>query len=136
MKMVLDTNVLVSGLLNPSGAPGHIVRMLFSGCLEIAYDARMIWEYEEVLKRPRFGISPDLVADIIAFVESFGHVTAGIPLKKRLPDPDDEPFLEVALAAKADFLITGNISHYPAASRQGIKVVSPADLMAIYRHPR
>ena len=133
MKVVLDTNVLVSGLLCPSGAPGEIVRMLVSGGIEIAYDARIIWEYEEVLKRPKFGLPGRLVGDIVAFVENFGHVTAGSPLKKRLPDVDDESFLEVAIAGKADFLITGNIAHYPAQARQGINVVSPAEFIAEYR---
>ena len=133
MKVVLDTNVLVSGLLCPSGAPGEIVRMLVSGVIELVYDARIIWEYEEVLKRPKFGIPEQLVRDIVVFVENFGHVTAGTPLKTRLPDIDDEPFLEAAIAGKADFLITGNIAHYPAPARQGISVVSPSDFIAKYR---
>ena len=133
MKVVLDTNVLVSGLLCPSGAPGEIIRMAVSGVVELIYDARVLWEYEEVLKRPKFGIPEETAEDIVLFVENFGHVTAGAPLKRPLPDRDDEPFLEIAVAGKADFLITGNLSHYPSASRQGMKVVSPADFIREYR---
>ncbi len=48
------------------------------------------------------------------------------PLPRRLPDHDDEPFLEVALAAGAACLVTGNLRHFPAATRSGVRVVTPA----------
>lgn len=133
MKVVLDTNVLVSGLLSPSGAPGEVVRMFVSGNIEIVYDARIIYEYEEVLKRPKFGIAHGYVDDIISFIEHFGHLTAGVPLKMRLPDIDDEVFLESAISGKADFLVTGNIGHFPAASRQGVRVVTPREFIGVWR---
>ena len=133
MKVVLDTNVLVSGLLSPSGAPGEIIRMAVSGVIELIYDARVLWEYEEVLKRPKFGIPEETAEDIVLFVENFGHITAAAPLKRALPDRDDEPFLEIAVAGKADLLITGNLGHYPSASRHGTRVVSPADFIREYR---
>jgi predicted nucleic acid-binding protein len=46
-----------------------------------------------------------------------------------LPDPDDLPFIEVSQAAQADALVTGNVRHYPAASRHGIGVLTPAEFM-------
>jgi uncharacterized protein len=133
MKVVLDTNVLVSGLLSPGGAPGEIVRMVVSGNLEIIYDARIICEYEEVLKRSKFGIDHGYVDDIVSFIEHFGHPTAGIPLKSRLPDIDDEAFLEAAVSAKADFLVTGNMGHFPSACRQGVTVVTPREFVRVFR---
>ncbi|MFA6637133.1 MAG: putative toxin-antitoxin system toxin component, PIN family [Candidatus Omnitrophota bacterium] len=133
MKVVLDTNVLVSGLLSPGGAPGEIVRMIVSGNIEIIYDARIICEYEEVLKRPKFKIEKAYVDDIVSFIEHFGRAAAGVPLKSRLPDIDDEVFLETAVSAKADFLITGNIGHFPAASRQGVMVVTPSEFVGVFR---
>lgn len=54
MKVALDTNVVVSGLLSPFGAPGEIVRMVASGALELCYDARILCEYRNVLLRPKF----------------------------------------------------------------------------------
>ena len=133
MKAILDTNVLVSGLLCPSGAPGEIVRMLVSGVIELIYDARIIWEYEEVLKTPKFGIPEQLVGDIVVFVKHCGHVTAAPPLKTRLSDINDEPFLEAAISGRSDFLITGNVAHYQAPARHGVKVVSPAEFIAEHR---
>jgi predicted nucleic acid-binding protein len=55
------------------------------------------------------------------------------PLSQSLPDPDDEPFLEVALAAQAECLVTGNKVHYPADLCQGRSVFSPSEFLAFYR---
>jgi uncharacterized protein len=133
MKVVLDTNVLVSGLLSPIGAPGEIVRMVVSGNLEIVYDARIVCEYEEVLKRPKFGMDHGYVDDIVSFIEHFGYPTSGVPLKRRLPDIDDEAFLEAAVSAKADFLVTGNMGHFPAACRQDVPIVTPREFVRVFR---
>ena len=53
MKIVLDTNVLVAGLLSPFGSCGDIVRMVSSGNLTLCIDARVLSEYHEVLERPK-----------------------------------------------------------------------------------
>jgi predicted nucleic acid-binding protein len=50
-----------------------------------------------------------------------------------LPDADDEPFLAVALAASADYLVTGNIRDFPSEKRQGCVVVTPAEFMTIWK---
>jgi uncharacterized protein len=50
-----------------------------------------------------------------------------------LPDADDETFLEIAIATKAKFLITGNILHYPPLLREGIDILSPSDFIKLYR---
>ncbi|MBE0618826.1 MAG: putative toxin-antitoxin system toxin component, PIN family, partial [Proteobacteria bacterium] len=59
MIIVLDTNVLVAGLLSPFGPPGQIARMVSSEDLHLCVDARILSEYAEVLRRPRFGFAPD-----------------------------------------------------------------------------
>ena len=56
-----------------------------------------------------------------------------MPLKTSLLDPDDEPFLEVSIAGKATCLVTGNIAHYPAVSRQNIEIFSPSEFLEHYR---
>ena len=55
------------------------------------------------------------------------------PLKDPLPDPDDEPFLEVAIAEKVKCIITGNIADYPPSSREGINILSSSELIEFYR---
>lgn len=133
MKVVLDTNVVVSGLLSPFGPPGEIIRMAASGGIELCYDARILSEYQNVLVREKFHFDRAQVKDLLEQIKVCGYVTTGKLLAKRLPDPDDESFLEVALGGKALYLITGNLKHYPAKKREGMRVVTPAEFLEIYR---
>ena len=133
MRVVLDTNVLVSGLLKPHGAPGEIVRMASAGALQVCYDSRILIEYREVMLRPRFGFPENRVEALLDEIKACGHTVSGGPLKARLPDRDDEPFLEAAIAGEADYLITGNIKDYPASAREGIAIVSAAQFLEAYR---
>lgn len=132
MKVVFDTNVVVSGFLNPQGAPGALVRLAAQGRLIVCYDARILAEYREVLLRPKFGLTPGLVDPFLDQVQSEGYRASPRPLSHRLPDPDDEPFLEVAASCAAP-LVTGNLRHYPAAARASVRVESPADYLERWR---
>jgi predicted nucleic acid-binding protein len=124
MRIVLDTNVLVSSLLSPFGPPAQVVRMVTSGVLTLCLDARLLTEYEEVLGREKFQF------DYVVFP---GHTVASSPLPAPLPDPKDEAFLEIALAGGAEYLVTGNGSHFPETLCEGIRVVSPAAFLAAWR---
>lgn len=132
MRIALDTNVLVAGLLSPFGHPGEIVRMVSSGELTLCLDARILTEYDEVLRRPKFGFDGGDVATLLDFVRGRGTMVASAPLDLPLPDAGDRPFVEVALGSGATYLVTGNLAHYPAGSRCGLDVVSPADFVVAY----
>jgi uncharacterized protein len=136
MRIVLDTNVLVSGLLNPYGAPGQIVGLVAAGELSLYFDARIFSEYRNVLLRPAFDFRIEHVEALLEQIRSGGTSVAACPLSHRLPDHDDEPFLEVAISAAAEYLVTGNPRHYPVRSRGPIAVVSPAEFLEIYRARR
>jgi putative PIN family toxin of toxin-antitoxin system len=133
MKIVLDTNVLVSGLLTPFGPSGKIVQMLFAGELLLHIDARILSEYQDVLNRPKFKFNQDHIGLLLDFIKQYGQFVSSSPLPSPLPDPDDEPFLEVAISGKVKALITGNSVHYPNSLREGINIVSPAEFIEIYR---
>jgi uncharacterized protein len=136
MRIVLDTNVLVSALINPSGTPAKIVEMLVTGESTLCFDRRILDEYREVLYRPSFPFQTDqvdaLLEPIIAAGESI-EMPPAASLAAHLPDPDDAMFLEVAVAAGADYLVTGNARHFPVALTTGIRVVSPARFVEIMR---
>ena len=132
MKIVLDTNVLVSGLLTPFGPSGKTVRMVFSGELVLHIDARILSEYQDVLNRPKFKFDKEHISILIDFIKQYGQVISSSPLKDRLPDPDDEPFLEVAIAGKVKSLVTGNTIHYPSLYREGINIFSPSEFLEFY----
>ena len=133
MRLVLDTNVLVSGFISPEGPPGAILRLLETELLVPCLSEAILAEYRDVLSRPHLGI-PRAAADLLLEdMRAVGLRVTPLPLPHRLPDPDDEPFLEAAIAAEADFLVTGNLRHFPARLRQGVAVVSPREFIEALR---
>ena len=134
MKIVLDTNILVSGLLQPLGNPAQVLSLALAGAVQVCHDERILAEYAEVLARPRFKFDPERVREVLTKLEVDGlAVDAAGQQNLRLPDADDEPFLAVALAGSADFLVTGNLADYPPDQRRGCAVVSPAKFMEHWR---
>ena len=133
MRVVVDTNVLVSGLLGAYSNPGEIVRMVSSGSLELCHDSRILEEYREVLLRPKFSFQKTDLEFLLDKIHSSGHVVAAQPLDVSLADPDDEPFLEVALSGKASYLITGNLKDYAAFHGKNLKIISPKDFLKVYK---
>ena len=129
MKIVADTNVIVSGLLYSGGPPGHIVRLIAHGKLFLGYDGRILREYETVFLRPKFSFSPDAVEKLITQIKADGWLAPPLTVSVRLPDPTDEPFLQVALAGGAEALVTGNLRHFPAGACRGLKVLSPKQFL-------
>jgi putative PIN family toxin of toxin-antitoxin system len=130
-QLVLDTNVLVSGLINAFGAPGRIVDLLRTGNAELVVDDRIVSEYADVLHRPKFRryFSLHEADDILKFLVH--NTLYVVPTRQAgpLPDPDDTPFLETALTASVP-LVTGNTDHFPTDRRQGIAILSPAEFLA------
>ncbi|OGB89474.1 MAG: putative toxin-antitoxin system toxin component, PIN family [candidate division NC10 bacterium RIFCSPLOWO2_12_FULL_66_18] len=126
MTVVLDINILMSGLLGAHSKPAAILRLVATAALGVAYDERTLAEYREVLGRPKFPFSSEQIRALLDQTEAEGVPVVALPLKSALPDPDDAPFLEVAVAAHADALITGNTRRYPARARHGVTVLDPA----------
>ena len=122
---VLDTNVLVSGLLSPSGPPGRLVDGLLARRLRIALDDRLEIEYRDVLARPKLRIESVRRGAFLAILQFQDHLTA-LPWPHRMPpDEDDVVFLEVALQTSARVVVTGNLKHFPAGCRGPVTVLSP-----------
>ena len=133
MRVVVDTNVIVSGVLNPHGPPGRIVNALLTETITVLHDDRILSEYPEVLLRPTFAFPRSDVEILVDFVESAGEYVSAKPLSLLLPDPNDLPFLEVATSGAADALITGNIKHFkPRRGQHSVLVITPADFLRRY----
>lgn len=133
MRVVIDTNVMVSGVLNPHGPPGRIVNALLSETVTALHDDRILSEYREVLLRPTFRFPLADVEVLLDFVESAGEHVSAQPLSLVLPDPNDLPFLEVATSGRADALITGNIKHFrPRRGQHRVLVTTPAEFLRHY----
>jgi len=131
MNVVLDTNVLVSGLLTPSGPCGQIIELMIEGEFGISVDDRIIEEYESVLRRPIFYRVAAHIDDNLDLLRLTAVHVVPMPLKIRLPDPSDLPFLEVAVVSDG-ILVTGNKKHFTAAGseyRDRVKIVSPREFL-------
>jgi putative PIN family toxin of toxin-antitoxin system len=139
MRVVVDTNVLISSQLTPHGPASVVVGLALARAIQPLADGRMLDEHEEVLRRPEFGFNP---ADTVAFLDRWKQVAvlvtaAPIPGGvKGLSDPDDVMFLEVAYSGKAEVLVTSNLRHFPERCRHGIAVVTPMTFVSTYLHPR
>ena len=124
---VLDTNVLVSGLISAKGPPGRLIDAVLAQRLQIAFDDRILQEYKDVLARPKFQFKP---ADVIALWEILPfqcHLVAMPVDGLQASDPGDTKFLEVAAATESKILVTGNARHYPQKSRGDIVILTPAE---------
>lgn len=123
MLVVVDTNILVSGLLKREGPPAHVLDAISVGQLRPGICVEMMAEFEEVLRRPRLKIDPLRARELLLTL----HATAtwvevptytGTPA---LPDPSDWPFVACALALGCS-VITGNVKHFP--EEVGVRVMT------------
>lgn len=135
MRVVLDTNVIVSGVLTAGGTCARILDLVADGVLALAVNDHILAEYDRVLHRNELNIPPVDAATVMELIRSVADPAAAVPLPVRLPAPDDAPFLEVA-AATESILVTGNSRHFPKKAREGVVVLSPAALLKLLRQSR
>lgn len=133
LKAVIDTNVLISGMLNPNGAPGKIVDLMISEKILPVIDDRILCEYLSVLRRDVFkkyfsGFERRNLEEFL--IESSFHVNPDLKITG-LPDSGDVPFLETALFLKIP-LVTGNIRHFSAEYKMKCEIFTPAEFLRVY----
>jgi len=112
MRIVLDTNVLVSSILKPSSKPAEILNLVMSGKLLLHLDSRIFLEYSSVLKRKKFDFAPKKIEHLLQYFHRISFLTTPKPLMIHIPDLSDLPFIEVAYKTDSS-LITGNKKHFP-----------------------
>lgn len=131
MRLVIDTNILISALLTAGRVPEIVLTMIRERRDVVLYDARILAEYRSVLAKPKFdGISversEELVLGLIDVGRDVGEVQAW---PGAMIDEDDRIFVEVAIAGNADVLVTGNTKHFPQDA--GFDVMGPTVLLGI-----
>lgn len=129
-RVVLDTNVLISALLKPGSVPDRLIRAIARPRAIALFDVRIATEYREVLSRPKFkAIAAERVEELLARVLGGGEDLGAVPVwDGAMTDDSDRMFVEVALAGRAQVLVTGNLRDYP--SGLGFEVHPPATLLA------
>ena len=128
MKVVLDTNVVVSAMLSHRGVCRRILEAVIQGDLTLCVSGAILAEYENVLSRERLGIDKRDWQAVLDFIRLGAEQVMPARLPLNLPDPSDGVFFETAHASGA-ILITGNLRHFPVDSRFGGKVLSPREFL-------
>jgi putative toxin-antitoxin system toxin component, PIN family len=123
MKAVVDTNVLVSGLLSGHGPPGKLINAIETGLLIPVFSEPILFEYLDVLLRPGLKLERGMVSELMEIFYLLGDLVDVLDLDtEEFTDKDDVPFYAAAMATQCP-LITGNLKHFP---RHGpVKVLSP-----------
>ncbi len=113
MRVVLDTNILLSACWTPGGLESKLVAMALSGALTACLSPSMAAEYRDVLFRPKFAALHTRAHEILAGFEQAALQVEPTATVAAATDEDDNRFLECASSAQAAYLITGNLRHYP-----------------------
>ena len=130
---IFDTKVIVAAHLSPFGPPARLLGEVVGCRLRLSYDARMAAEYREVLLRPKFALPLESVRSFLRILEDQDLVIPP-PLSLKLPDPDDQMFLEVAANSGDGVVVTGNLRHFPVELRGNVRVLTPAEAWAEHVH--
>lgn len=129
-KVVYDTNVVVSSPLSSRGIPALLLDLVFNGRVIFFLSPEVFEEYEQVLARPKFGIRAARQESVLRQHRSLSQWVLPRQRLAVAGDPDDNRFLECALAGKVDFLVTGNLRHFPKTLGD-TRVVSPRQFFEI-----
>jgi uncharacterized protein len=131
VRAVIDTNVLVSALISPSGNEALLLLAVKQGIVRPCFSPAVLKEYAEVLARPKFAFPPDEIAALVDLLQREGDLVNPPPLRGISPDPKDDKFLACALAAQVDFVVTGNKKDFPEDRLGAIGVVSAGGLLNV-----
>ncbi len=134
MRVVLDTNVIVSALLSGGGTADAAVQIILQGAATLLTDSRILAEYDEVTSRARFGFVEVERRTLLDVLAQISEPVVARPLRLSLPDPDDRVLVEVAVAGSADVIVTGNVKHFvPRRGVFGVAVQSPRQFVDAMR---
>ena len=134
-KVVIDTNVLVSSLLKPKSKAREIYRLALRGKIKLYISENLLNELKRVLEYPKFEIErlqKETFLKNLQRVATFVYPRQSIDVIKE--DSPDNRFLECAVEAKVDYLISGDKKHLlPLKNFEGIRILNPDEFLRVYR---
>ena len=133
LRLVIDTNILVSAALKPEGLQRTVLVLAMTRPARLYISQAILAEYREVLARREFKIHRGLRQQLLQLIKNRAQLVDPVRGLQLTKDPDDNKFMECADAARADYLITGNQRHFPRfwkktkiiTSREFISIVAP-----------
>lgn len=135
-KIVIDTNVIVSSLIQKNYPFLIIDELFFENKIQLCVSKELIEEYFEVLKRPKFAKFPNFVNKAEIILTEIGIKSKMYEPKIKLniiSDKDDNMILELADESKADFIITGNTNDFTISEYKSTKIVTPKEYWENFR---
>jgi len=133
LRLVIDTNVLISAAMKPTGLQRTVLLLATTKPARLYVSRPILEEYRDVLTRPELQIRKGIRLQFLQLLKNRSYTVAPARRLEVTSDPDDNIFLECADAARADYLITGNLKHFPRFwkntkiinSREFISLVAP-----------
>jgi uncharacterized protein len=129
LRLVIDTNIVVSAALKPEGLQRTVLLLAITKPARLYVSDAIMAEYQELLARPRMNIRKGVRQQLLQLIRNRAYrVTPKLRLHVTA-DPDDNVFLECA-AARADYLVTGNVRHFPKFWKK-TKVITSREFISI-----
>lgn len=133
LRLVVDTNIVISAALKPDGLQRTVLLLAITKPARLYVSAPIVEEYRVVLSRPEFKIRKGLRQQLLQLIEKNARFVAPVRHLQVTTDPGDNMFVECADVAGADYLITGNIRHFPRywkrtkiiTSREFLTLIAP-----------
>ncbi len=136
MRIVLDTNILVSALLSQRGASYKVLTLLRSSKFTIHLSVPLVCEYEDVLKRSdtscKLVFTENEIDELLNIICAIGiRHKIWYLWRPMLTDFKDDFIAELAIAAQVDYVVTHNVSHFKKLAQLGIPAISPKEFLEI-----
>ena len=130
LRLVIDTNVVVSAALKPEGMQRTVVLLAMSKPARWYVSDAIVAEYAAVLARPELKIRRGLRLQLRQLIENHTRMVTPSRLRQVTSDPADNMFVDCADAARADYLITGNQRHFPTFWKN-TKIIASSEFLSI-----
>jgi len=130
LRLVIDTNVLVSAAIKPAGLQRTVFLIAISKPARLYVSHPIFEEYNKVLARPELRIRKGLRLQLLQLIKNHSHTVVPTRRLEATTDPADNIFVECADAARADYLVTGNQKHFPRFWKK-TKVVTPREFVSL-----
>jgi len=133
LRVVVDTNVVISAVLKPEGLQRTVVVLALTRPARWYVSETILFEYDWVMSRPALRIPPAARRRMMQLIRNRTHTLTPKYRLQVASDADDNIFVECADSARADYLITGNVRHFPAfwkatkimSSREFVSIAAP-----------
>jgi len=130
LRLVIDTNVVVSAALKPEGPQRTVVLLAMTKPARWYVSDPIVSEYGMVLARPEPKIRRSIRQQLLQLINNHTRMVTPSRVPQVTSDPDDDIFVECADAARADYLVTGNQRHFPKFWKN-TKIISSSEFLSV-----